>query len=116
MLAVWVSIRLAFVFHIRAEYPELGVLDSIRNSFALTKGNGKRVLGLSLSFIGLYAVAELLSWLTRGVGSVLACPVMVYHQMALTHLYQELSGRNKADEVEFPSLDPDDYDPNEARW
>ena len=116
VLLVWVSIRLAFVFHIRAEYPELSVLDSIRNSFALTKGNGKRVLGLSLSFLGWYAIAELISLATLGFGAVVACPVMVYHMMALTHLYQDLSGRNKADEVEFPSLDPDDYDPEAATW
>ena len=116
VLLVWASIRLAFVFHVRAEYPELSVLDSIRNSVALTKGNGKRVLGLSLSFVGWYAIAELVSLVTRGYGAVVLCPVMVYHMMALTHLYQDLAQRNKADEVEFPSLDPDDYDPEEAQW
>jgi hypothetical protein len=61
-------------------------------------------------------LALLASVLTFGVGAVLLCPVVVYHQAALTLLYHDLAQRGKADEVEFPSLDPDDYDSDEANW
>ena len=115
-LLIWFAIRMAFVFQIRAEYPQLGALDSIRNSIALTKAGGKRLLALSLSFIGWYALAALVTVLTSGIGIFAFCPVIVYHQAALTLFYHDISQRDKADEVEFPSLDPEDYDPDQAAW
>ena len=113
---IWALLRLSFVFRIRAEYPELSAMDSLRNSIALAKLGGKKLVGLSASFLGWYALALLASVLTFGVGAVLLCPVVVYHQAALTLLYHDLAQRGKADEVEFPSLDPDDYDLDEANW
>jgi uncharacterized membrane protein len=113
---VWIGVRLSFVFRIRAEYPELGAWDSVRNSWVLTKSNGKKILGVSMSFIVWYVLAAVITLITKGYGAVAFLPVIVYDATAQTALYHDLSKRDQADDVEFPSLDPDDYDPNEAQW
>ena len=115
-LLVWALLRLVFVFQIRAEYPELGVADTLRNSITLTKSGGRSLRATSLSFIGWYALALLITVLTDGIGSIALCPVLVYHQTAMTLFYCDVSQRDKVDEVEFPSIDPEDYDPDSVNW
>ena len=94
--------KLALCYHIVDDFPNLTAIDAIRNSFILMKGNTWRYCRLQFSFIGWVLVAMF----TFGIGTILLVPYMM---MANTMFYAEVSGRNTAKEVEFPSIDPDDY-------
>lgn len=104
-LNLFVQYKLALCYHIVDDYPEMTAVDAIRNSFSLMKGNTWRYCRLQLSFIGWAVVAML----TFGLGTILLVPYMM---MANTMFYAEVSGRNTAKEVEFPSIDPEDYYPS----
>ena len=110
ILAVVIDLRYAFVTLILAEYPELGVVDAFRNSAALMKGNKWRLFCLQFSFIGWNIVARLIPY---GLGVYILMP---YKMAADTAFYHEIARRDVAEETEFPSLDPNDYDPNAAQW
>lgn len=97
--------RLALCYYIMAEYPNLDVMDVIRNSFVLMKGNVWRYFCLQISFFGWMLVAVC----TFGLGMIALCP---YMYAANTAFYAEISGRDTAKEVEFPSINPDDYFPS----
>ena len=71
---------------------------------ALMKGNKWRYFCLQFSFTGWL----LLSCCTCGIGFLFVSP---YMYAASTAFYNEVSGRDTAKEVEFPSLNPDDYFP-----
>ena len=106
LLGVAASVYLTFVFalshFIEADYPTLSAVDVLRNSCTLMRGNKLRLFRLQLSFIGWI----LLTVLTFGIGEILLAP---YMNAALTAFYSEISGRDTAKEVEFPSIDPEDY-------
>ena len=97
--------KLALCYHIVDDFPEMTPSNAIRNSIALMKGNTLRYFRLQISFVGWVLVAML----TFGVGMIWLTPYMV---MTNTLFYAEVSGRNTAKEVEFPSIDPEDYYPS----
>ncbi len=103
-LVVYVQYNLVLCYFIAAEYPDLAVTDVIRNSCILMKGNKLRFFLLQLSFIGWLALAAL----TFGIGMIALTP---YMNTATAAFYSEISGRDTAKEVEFPSINPDDYFP-----
>lgn len=110
LLNIVLSLRYAYVTMILAEYPTLGTVDAFRNSASLMKGNKWRLFCLQFSFIGWRIVAGLVPY---GLGNFVLMP---YTQAADTVFYHEIARRNAAEETEFPSLDPNDYDPEAARW
>ena len=97
--------KLALCYHIVDDFPDLRPLDAIRNSFSLMKGNTRRYFRLQISFVGWVLV----TMFTFGIGMIWLTPYMT---MTNTLFYAEVSGRNTAKEVEFPSLDPEDYYPS----
>lgn len=109
-LRVVIRLRYAFVSVILAEYPELGVIDAFRNSSALMKGKKWKLFCLQFSFIGWKMLALLVPY---GLGTYILMP---YTTAADIAFYHEIARRDAAEETEFPSLDPNDYDPNEAVW
>lgn len=114
-LLVWlldtvVRLRYAFASQILAEYPEMGVLDAFRNSATLMKGYKWKLFCLRFSFIGWSILALICPF---GVGPYLLAPYMHAAEVAF---YHDIAKRGASEEAEFPSLDPDDYDPNVAQW
>ncbi len=102
--AVYLSYNLALCYFIAAEYPDLALTDVIRNSCILMKGNKWRLFCLQISFIGWILVTIL----TLGIGEIVLAP---YMNAATAAFYSEISGRDTAKEVEFPSINPEDYYP-----
>ncbi|MBQ1230556.1 MAG: DUF975 family protein [Clostridia bacterium] len=102
ILQIWLNYRYRFCFTIMAEYPEIGVIDALRNSAQLMKGNKWKLFCLDFSFLGWI----LLSILTCGIGVVFLTP---YTEIATTAFYDGITNRQAAKEAVFPSLDPDDY-------
>ncbi len=98
-----VQYRYVFCFMILAEYPEMGVMDALRNSASLMKGNKWRFFCLNISFIGWILLA---SFCTCGLGMLFLTP---YIDASAAAFYDEIANRAAARETEFPSLDPDDY-------
>lgn len=105
VIAVLLNYHFSLCYYIMAEYADLGVVDVLRNSYLLMKGNKWRLFCLQISFIGWMLLAAL----TAGIGFIAVTP---YMNAATTAFYAEVSGRDTAKDVEFPSLDPDDYFPN----
>lgn len=108
-LQIWMQYRYAFCFMILAEYPEIGVLDALRNSAALMKGNKWRYFCLNLSFIGWILLGALVTTCTCGLGAIGLYALMPYINAASAAFYDDVANRKAGDEVEFPSIDPDDY-------
>ena len=102
VLLYTVLYRFYFCYMIMAEYPEIGVMDALRNSANLMRGNKWRLFCLHFSFIGW----NLLAGLTCGIGAYFLEP---YKQAAYAAFYNEIANRQAAQDVEFPSLNPDDY-------
>ena len=73
----------------------------------LMKGNKGRMFCMHLSFIGWFLLT---CCCTCGLGSIVLMP---YVEMANTAFYDEVSQRSAAKEVEFPSINPDDYNPDD---
>ena len=107
-LEIWVQYRYAFCFMILAEYPEMRVIDALRNSASLMRGNKWRFFCLQLSFIGWIILASI-----TGIGMIFLTP---YMQAAYAVFYDDIANRAAARETEFPSLNPDDYNPDSAQW
>ncbi len=105
ILLLVLEFRLALCHYIMAEYPDLSAMDVIRNSNSLMKGNAWRYFCLQISFFGWMLAAVC----TCGLGMIAVSPYMF---AANTAFYTEISGRDTAKEVEFPSIDPDDYFPS----
>ncbi len=107
VLMFLVQYRYYFSFLILAEYPEIRVIDALRNSATLMKGNKWRLFCLQISFTGWALLAAIF---TFGIGMILLSP---YIRVAETAFYDDIANRAAAKEAEFPSLDPDDYSENE---
>jgi uncharacterized membrane protein len=105
-LEIWVQYRYAFCYMILAEYPEMRVIDALRNSASLMRGNKWRLFCLEFSFIGWM----LLAGITGGIGMIFLHP---YMQAAYAVFYDDIANRAAAREAEFPSLNPDDYNPDD---
>lgn len=103
-LNVFVSYRYVFCYMILAEYPQMSVIDAIRNSARLMQGNKWRLFCLNISFIGWY----LLGAMACGIGLLWVIP---YVNAAQTEFYSDIANRSAAKYVDFPSLDPEDYYP-----
>jgi uncharacterized membrane protein len=101
-LMVVLSHSYALSYDILAEYPSLGAIYALRNSRLLMRGNKLRLFRLNLSFLGWIILAALAS----GIGELFLAP---YLNCAEVAFYSEVSGRETAKAVEFPSLDPEDY-------
>lgn len=78
--------RYAMVPYLMAEFPDLRVMDAIRESKRLMRGNKWRLFCLQFSFIGW----ELLGALTMGIGYFWINP---YRQVAETAFYMDVTGR-----------------------
>lgn len=78
--------RYAMVPYLMAEFPELGVMDAMRESKRLMTGNKWRMFCLELSFFGW----ALLSALTFGIGSLWLAP---YVKAAQAAFYMDVTGR-----------------------
>ena len=104
-LQIWLHYRYRFCYMIMAEYPEIGVIDALRNSAQLMKGNKWKLFCLDISFIGWI----LLSIFTCGIGAIFLTP---YTDTASAAFYDEIANRQAAKNAVFPSLNPDDYAPD----
>lgn len=102
LLGCLISFRYAFCYMVLAEYPSLSAVDALRNSARLMQGNKWRLFCLSLSFLG-WAILCVFSC---GIGLLWLLP---YENAAFTEFYCEIANRSAADEIEFPSLNPEDY-------
>ncbi len=102
VLGILVSLRYSYVFALAADYPELPIRQLFKNSSDLTKGHRGQLFGLDLSFLGW----GLLAIVTGGVSTLFVRP---YRMAARMELYRAISPKDIPEDVEFPSLDPDDY-------
>ena len=66
----------------------------------------------SYMWLMVVVVMVLVMMVTCGMGSILAYPLSAYMTTATAAFYDDAANRQAAREVEFPSLNPDDYDPN----
>lgn len=80
--------RYAMVPYLMAEFPELKIMDAIRESKRLMKGNKWRLFCLQISFFGW----SLLAVLSCGIGNLWLIPYM-YTAEAL--FYMEVTGRGR---------------------
>ncbi len=85
MIAVY---RYAMVPYLMAEFPDLGVMDAIRESKRLMYGNKFRLFCLEFSFFGW----ALLAALTFGIGSIWLTP---YMNAAMAAFYMDVTGRGE---------------------
>ena len=109
--------RYGLSFYIRAEYPEMRAIDVLRNSASLMRGNKWKLFCLSCSFIGWILLLSPVGILTCGIGMSIGMYVLyTYMYYAQAAFYDDVANRAAARETEFPSLDPDDYDPNAVKW
>lgn len=114
VLVILLTYRYALSFFILAEYPTLSALDVLRNSSVLMKGNKWRLFCLQISFIGWMLLLIPLNFLTCGIGTLIGQPtVYTYLYTAQAAFYHDVAKRDAANDVEFPSLDPNDYNPDE---
>ena len=88
---------------IMADYPGVGVIEALRLSRQMMRGNKWRMFCLDFSFIGWMLLA---ACCTCGIGIFF---VMPYQNVARTAFYHEISGRTPPEDVEFPSINPEDY-------
>ena len=113
LLASFVSLALSILVlyaytvspFIMADYPEVSAVEAMRNSRHLMRGNKWKLFCLDLSFLGWF----LLGLLMLGIGIIFVLP---YINTAHALFYDDISGRATAKETEFPSLDPNDYNPD----
>lgn len=91
--------RYAMVPYLMAEFPDLGVMDAIRESKRLMQGNKWRLFCLELSFFGW----ALLAALTCGIGQLWLNP---YMHTARAAFYMEVTGRGASAEPRQP-VQPD---------
>ena len=97
-----VSYMYSMAYFIMADYPDVGVVEALRSSRNMMKGNKFRLFCLDLSFIGWV----LLGACACGLGGYVVTP---YQYAARAEFYNDISGRASHKEVEFPSINPGDY-------
>ncbi len=114
VLSVILQYRYIFSFTILAEYPQIGVMDALRSSASLTKGHKWKLFCLQMSFIGWFILMGVITVFTFGLGALLIYPLMAYQNAACTAFYDEIANRSAAKETEFPSINPDDYNPDQT--
>lgn len=102
LLALPLHYSYTYAHMIMAEFPELSPTEALRNSRSLMQGRKWKLFCLDLSFIGWI----LLTIPTCGIGMLFLLP---YMHSARAAFYHDAANREAAREVEFPSIDPDDY-------
>lgn len=85
-VAMWLSYRLVFAPFIQMDENPPGPIESIKRSWALTRGSWWRIFGLAL-LMALIAIAGLC---LCGVGLIAAIPVIYF---AFAHAYEQLRAR-----------------------
>jgi len=103
VLSVLFGYRYAFAFTILAEHPEVTPVEALRASSNMMRGNKWKLFCLDISFIGWALLAV---YCTCGIGMIFLMPYIYAARMAF---YDDISNRQSAKEVGFPSLNPDDY-------
>lgn len=101
-ISIPVSYSYSMAHMIMADYPGVGAIEALRLSRQMMKGNKWRLFCLDFSFIGWY----LLGVCACGLGVLIVTP---YQYVARAAFYHEISGRKTPEDVEFPSINPDDY-------
>ncbi len=116
LLIAWVAAFAAVLYRyamapfILAEYPEMRAIDALRSSAVLMKGRKWKLFCLECSFIGWFLLYIPATLLTCGIGGMIGEYVlMAYMQTSHAAFYHDAANRDAAKEVEFPSIDPDDY-------
>lgn len=97
-----VSYAYSMAHMIMADYPGVGAIEAMRLSRQMMKGNKFRLWCLDFSFIGW----QLLGACCCGLGAYVVTP---YQYVARAAFYHEISGRKTPEDVEFPSINPEDY-------
>lgn len=101
-ISIPVSYAYSMAHMIMADYPTVGAIEALRLSRQMMKGNKFRLFCLDFSFIGWH----LLGACACGLGAYVVTP---YQYTARAAFYHEISGRSTPEDVEFPSINPDDY-------
>ena len=107
VISLCINIPVSYMYSmahiIMADYPSVGAIEALRLSRQMMKGNKWRLFCLDFSFIGWALLAACCSC---GIGYYFLTP---YQYVARAAFYHEISGRKTPEDVEFPSVDPDDY-------
>lgn len=107
ILSLCISIPVTYMYSmahvIMADYPDVGVIEAMRLSRQMMKGNKFRLFCLDFSFIGWEFLALCC---TCGIGMYFLIP---YQQVSRAAFYEEISNRTVPYDVEFPSINPADY-------
>ena len=101
-ISIPVSYTYSMAHMIMADYPGVGAIEALRLSRQLMRGNKFRLFCLDISFIGWI----LLGACACGLGGYVVTP---YQYVARAAFYHEISGRKTPEDVEFPSINPQDY-------
>ena len=90
-----------FSYAVLAEYPEVGAVEAMRMSRNMMRGRKWKLFCLDISYIG---------WLLLGIYTIVG---MLYfipaREASLIAFYHDAANRDSAKDVEFPSLDFNDY-------
>ena len=105
-IALAISLPVSYAYSmahmIMADYPNVGAIQALRLSRQMMKGNKFRLFCLDFSFFGWY----MLGACACGLGGYVVTP---YQYVARAAFYHEISNRKTPEDVEFPSIDPEDY-------
>ena len=102
VIRIPITYMYTFAHMIMAEYPTVGVIDALRTSRNLMRGNKWKLFCLEFSFIGWIILATICC----GIGMIVVQP---YMEAARAAFYNDITNRSAAKEAEFPSINPDDY-------
>ena len=107
LISMCISIPVSYTYSmahlIMADYPGVGAIEALRLSRQMMRGNKFRLFCLDFSFIGWDLLA---ACCTCGIGYYFLTP---YQHVSHAAFYEEISGRKTSEDVEFPSIDPNDY-------
>ena len=98
-----VSYMYSMAHFIMADYPGVGAIEALRLSRQMMRGNKWRLFCLDFSFIGWILLA---ACCTCGIGYYFLTP---YQYVSHAAFYEEISNRNSHEDVEYPSVNPEDY-------
>ncbi len=102
VISIPVSYAYSMAHMIMADYPTVGAIEALRLSRQMMKGNKGRLFCLDFSFFGWYFLGAC----ACGLGTFAVVP---FHYTARAAFYEEISGRKTPEDVEFPSINPEDY-------
>ena len=107
IVTLCISIPVCYMYSmahmIMADYPDVGAIEALRLSRQMMRGNKWRLFCLDFSFIGWGLLA---ACCTCGIGYYFLTP---YQYVSHAAFYEEISNRNSHEDVEYPSVNPEDY-------